>query len=159
LLAFVVLMYIVSIHYIRKYSRDDWQTGFYPETRPLSEQGYAQGANAGASGYGSGANAGGAGFGTSAGGSGYGSGANTNGPIYGSGSNPTGPYGYVKPNPNILDRKQSASTGYRAYPGQVQDGKLILLCPHCHRGLRVPTNMGQICVRCPHCGQEFIEIT
>ena len=170
LLAFVVLMYIVSIHYVRKYSRDDWQTGFYPETRPLSEQGsspgsnaggagYRIGTNAGGAGYRTGANTGGAGYGTGTGGSGYGSGANTNGPIYGSGANPTGPYNYVKPNPNILDRKQSASTGYRAYPGQVQDGKLILLCPRCHQGLRVPTNMGQVRIRCPHCGQEFIEIT
>lgn len=104
LLAFVVLMYIVSIRYIRRFSKDDWKAGFYPDTRPLSE-GFS-GASAGS----------------------YHQGRNT-------------------------------GSGYRAYPGQVQDGKIILLCPHCRCGLRVPVGMGQIRVRCPHCGKEFSQTT
>lgn len=116
LLAFVVLMYIVSIRVVRRFSRDDWQAGFYPETRPLSEQGYG-GNGFGGNGYGD-SGVGGSGFG--------GSGRNTR-------------------------------SGYRAYPGDIQDGKLILLCPNCRRGLRVPAGLGQIRVRCPHCGHEFTE--
>ena len=121
LLAFVLLMYIVSIRYIRQYSRDDWQSGFYPETQPLSDlgarerRGYAQDPKTGHTSY---------------------------------GYNRNNQAGY-----------RTAGTGYRAHPGEVQDGKVILICPYCRGGLRVPTNMGQVRVRCPHCGGEFIEIT
>lgn len=111
LLAFVLIMYIVSIRYIRQFSRDDWQTGFYPETRPLSQQGSGQSQQAG---WGGGQSSG----------------------------------GY-----------RSTQSGYRAHPGQVQDGKVILLCPNCRRGMRVPVGMGQVRVRCPHCGKEFTQNT
>lgn len=112
LLAFVLLMYIVSIRYIRQYSRDDWKSGFYPETQPLSGMGAP-----GADGY---------------------------------------QQNYAKAGPSDY---RTAGTGYRAHPGEVQDGKVILICPHCRGGLRVPANMGQIRVRCPHCSREFIEMT
>lgn len=116
LLAFVVLMYIVSVHYVKKFSRDDWKSGFYPETQPLSDEGRAAGS------YGQGM---GAGFGS----------------------------GYANGGGNQIRE------GNRAYPGQVQNGKMILLCPHCRRGLRVPAGMGQVRIRCPHCGREFTERT
>ncbi len=103
LLAFVLLMYIVSIHFVRSFSRDDWKSGFYPETQPLSD---------------------------------LGQGRQEEGPYY-----------------------RDVSSGYRSHPGQVQDGKIILICPYCRRGLRVPINMGQIRIRCPHCGSEFTELT
>ena len=107
LLAFVVLMYIVSIRVIRRFSKDDWKSGFYPDTQPLSAGG----------------------FGTYNGAGGAHSDAHT------------------------------TADGFRAYPGDVQDGKLIVLCPHCQRGMRVPIGMGRIRVRCPHCGKEFEELT
>ena len=102
-LSFVLLMYIVSIHFVRSFSRDDWKSGFYPETQPLSD---------------------------------LGQGRQEEGPYY-----------------------RDVSSGYRSHPGQVQDGKIILICPYCRRGLRVPINMGQIRIRCPHCGSEFTELT
>lgn len=52
--------------------------------------------------------------------------------------------------------KTSAS---HPHPGQVWDGKIILICPHCRRGLRVPAGAGHIRIRCPHCRNEFEEIT
>ncbi|MBQ9016343.1 MAG: PrsW family intramembrane metalloprotease [Firmicutes bacterium] len=115
LLAFVVLMYIVSIRYIRRFSRDDWKAGFYPDTQPLSagqDQGGHQQPLSGRGGSGSAAS-----------------------------------------------QRRQAAAGYRAYPGQVQDGKIVLLCPHCGCGLRVPVGMGRIRVRCPHCGREFSQDT
>lgn len=131
LLVFVGIMYVVSIHFIRQFSRDDWKSGFYPDTQPLSGAGGAGGHG----GYGSGAGAAGGGYG-------YGGGAAT-GAAGGAGG--AGGYG----------PRRTTSSGYRAHPGEVQDGKLILLCPHCRRGLRVPAGLGQIRIRCPHCGREF----
>lgn len=49
--------------------------------------------------------------------------------------------------------------GQRPHPGQVSDGRIILICPYCRRGLRVPVGAGRIRIRCPHCGKEFNEIT
>lgn len=132
LLAFVVLMYIVSIRVVRQYSRDDWQSGFYPETRPLSESRFAGGESAGFGGPNSGPGFGGASGPGTSGGQQY---------RYSHGTNRT------------------PGDGFRAYPGQVQNGKIILLCPHCRRGLRVPVGLGNIRVRCPHCGSEFTETT
>lgn len=121
LLGFVVLMYIVAIRCVRQFSRDDWKSGFYPDTQPLSGgQGYTGAQEPPLSGRG-----------------------------YAGGQGQAGRNG----------RSANAGTGYRAYPGQVQDGKIILLCPHCHRGLRVPVGMGAIRVRCPHCGKEFSQTT
>ena len=116
LLAFVVLMYIVSVHFIRQFSRDDWKSGFYPETQPLS------GMSGGAP---------------------------------GAGQRQAGAGGAER----TYRRSGAAGSGYRAYPGQEQDGRKVILCPHCRRGLRVPTGMGHIRVRCPHCGGEFSEWT
>lgn len=127
LLGFVLLMYIVSVHYIKQFSRDDWKNGFYPDTQPLSGQ---SGAGYGAAGQG------GAGFGaggqrSSGGRSSYGQ--------YGS-------YG-------------SHTQFGRPHPGQVYDGKIILICPHCRGGLRVPAGLGTVRVSCPHCGNKFTETT
>lgn len=147
LLAFVVLMYIVSIRVIRQFSQDDWQSGFYPESEPLSRDGgYGGfGGQGGSSGFGNQAGFGG-GFSGQGGSGGFG---NQTG--FG-GQGGQGGYGGGQ-------RYRSAGAGYRAHPGEVQNGKLILLCPHCRRGLRVPVGMGQIRVRCPHCGKEFSERT
>ena len=117
LLGFVVLMYFVSIHFVRQFSRDDWKSGFYPETRPLSD------------------------------GAGYAGPQQTQNTQDNSGRRP------------YSGRQGQPRAGYRAYPGQVQDGKIILLCPHCRRGLRVPVGLGQVRVRCPHCGHEFSQMT
>ena len=106
LLAFVLAMYIVSIRVIRRFSRDDWSSGFYPDTQPLSD--------------------GGPGWTSTTGNRGFG---------------------------------DTTSSGYRAYPGDIQDGKLIMLCPYCQRGMRVPAGLGKVRVRCPHCGREFEETT
>ena len=128
LLAFVVLMYIVSVHFIRKFSRDDWKSGFYPETQPLSGAGGAGQEGPQGAGFGGPQGFQGAGFGSS------------------QSSRPRG-------------GSRQAGAGFRAYPGQIQDGKIILLCPQCHGGLRVPVGMGRVGVRCPHCGLEFTELT
>lgn len=143
LLSFVLLMYIVSIRYVRRFSQEDWKSGFYPETRPLSEMG-----GYGAFGQGSYEQGGYSKPGSRGSYSQTGSGGYTYGRPGGQGSG-TGPRRTYR----------TAGTGYRAHPGEVQDGKLILLCPHCRRGLRVPAGMGQIRIRCPHCGQEFTEIS
>lgn len=122
LLAFVLAMYIVSIRIIRQFSKDDWKSGFFPDTQPLSE-----GAN-----LWKGSQAGG--FGSQAGGA---------GPYSGQGSG----HGDIR----------TTADGYRAYPGDIQDGKIIMLCPYCQRGMRVPVGLGKVRVRCPHCGKEFEE--
>lgn len=53
----------------------------------------------------------------------------------------------------------SETDSRRPHPGQIQEGKIIIICPHCRRGLRVPAEAGRIRVRCPNCGGEFDEIT
>lgn len=160
LLGFVVLMYIVSIRCVRQYSKDDWQTGFYPEGQPLSgDQGYGGRGQTGGWGYPGG---------QGQPGQGYGQnrdpfrdmGQDSYRDIFGGSGNPAGQgSGYGRGPQTDHRRRPDAGTGYRAYPGQVQDGKIVLLCPHCRRGLRVPVGLGQIRVRCPHCGQEFTKTT
>ena len=127
LLAFVLLMYIVSIRVIRQFSRDDWKAGFYPDTQPLSDGGF--GPQAG-------------GFGSQAGG-------------FGSQGGPGPNSGFGGNRGNV----HTTADGFRAYPGDIQDGKIIMLCPYCKRGMRVPVGLGKVRVRCPHCGKEFEEIS
>ena len=121
LLAFVVLMYIVSIRCLKAYSRDDSSSAFYGQGKMLSDleggSGYAGNADAmrregkpAARGY-----------------------------AYGGFGNET--------------------DSQRPHPGQIQNGKIIIICPHCRRGLRVPAEAGRIRVKCPSCGGEFEEIT
>lgn len=112
---FVIVLYIVSIRYIRKFSRDDWKSGFYPETRPLSDMG---------GGFG--------GAGSSVG----------NGSTYNYGSS----YGRT-------------TNALRPRPGEIYNGKIILVCPRCRGGLQVPAGKGRIRIQCPHCGERFFETT
>ena len=152
LLAFVVVMYIVSIRFIKQYSKDDWKSSFYPETQPLSGFGPDEQPGQGQwrySDHGPQSGPQGAGFQNGPQGAGYQSGPQGRGPQ----GSPAGA-GYQRSSQGSSGYRTTGS-GYRAYPGQVQDGKIILMCPHCRRGLRVPVGMGQIRIRCPHCGQEF----
>lgn len=38
------------------------------------------------------------------------------------------------------------------------DGKRVLICPHCKEKLRVPVGAGKIKINCPHCRNTFEEI-
>ena len=131
LLAFVLLMYIVSIRCVRAYSKDDASSAFYEqgetlsgyggeEDIPLSDMGREMRAGAGAASM-------------------HGGGA------FGG--------GYTYSNRGMQTSSQ------RPHPGQVKDGKIILICPHCRRGLRVPAAAGRIRIKCPGCNGEFEEIT
>ncbi|MBQ6402037.1 MAG: PrsW family intramembrane metalloprotease [Firmicutes bacterium] len=59
----------------------------------------------------------------------------------------------------VYGPRGTQTSGQRPHPGQVSDGKIVLICPHCRRGLRVPVGAGRIRITCPHCGREFNEIT
>ena len=135
LFAFVLLMYIVSVRYIRQFSKDDWKNGFYPDGQPLSMGGSAGRGPAG-------------GYGGSTGG--YGSyGGSTGGYTSSGRRSPYGQYGAY-----------GTQTQYgRPHPGQVHNGKIVLICPHCRGGLQVPAGMGTVRVSCPHCGNKFMETT
>ena len=124
LLAFVLVMYIVSIRCIKDYSKDDASSAFYGQGDLLSGHGRED--------------IGGGSLARSGGGSAAGSGAGR---------------GYAYGNFGDKTRDQ------RPHPGQVRDGKIIIICPHCRSGLRVPAEAGRIRVRCPNCGGEFDEIT
>ena len=115
LFAFVIAMYIVSIIWVRRFSRDDWKSGFYPETQTLSA----------------------------------GAGGNR-----AAGMDPAGTKGYSY---GSNYGRQTAMS--HPHPGQVHEGKIILVCPYCRHGMRVPAGLGQIRVQCPHCKNEFVETT
>lgn len=122
LLAFVVLMYIVSIRYINDYSRDDAASAFYGHGEMLS--GYGEGTGAGGKG-----NEGAADI-----------------PVQSRKGYAFGSFG-------------NATESGHPHPGQIHNGKIIIICPHCHSGMRVPAEAGRIRVKCPSCGGVFEEIT
>ena len=126
LLAFVLLMYILSIRCVRDYSRDDAASAFYPAGETLADVGQAPGNLAEGKGAG---------------------GSDQGGVLSGFG----GGYAY--------GNHGNQTSAAHPHPGQVHDGKIILICPHCKRGLRVPAGMGRIRVMCPSCGGEFDELT
>lgn len=120
LLAFVLVMYIVSIRCLKKYSKDDASSAFYSEASSFynrDERGFGE----------------------------------RQGPGGESLVESYRKYNYGNHGDN--------TTAGHPHPGQVRDGKIILICPHCRRGLRVPAGMGRIRIKCPNCNSEFEDIT
>ena len=106
LLAFVLVLYIISIRAVRQYSRDDWMNGFYPEGEHFS----------------------------------------------GNGQDPLQEKLYRD---DEYGAGPSGGAGRRIHPGEEYGGYVILVCPKCRTGLRVPAGSGKVRVRCPRCGTEF----